>query len=183
MARSRSRLFEASELHERLPQPPPRQRTVRGLFQRMTKQALGIVGFVGRERERGKTAQRRHMTRILLQDLTKQTLRCLPVVDHEAGRRLLNPRPMRIGKPRALEGNARVRILLEVDQRITVRKPCEVVMWHFLQHPAHFLACPRSASVAPAGTRQIDARVREIGEAGKQCFERRDALGDFVLVQ
>ncbi len=58
-----------------------------------------------------------------------------------------------------------------------------MVMRGLLEHPPHFLACLRGASVAPVGTRQIDTRVREIRQADEQRFERRDALGDFVLLQ
>jgi hypothetical protein len=156
---------------------------VRALFQGMTQQPLGIVPLVSRERERRKAAQRRHVTRIFLQDAAKNPLRGLPVVGHQGGRRFLDVRSLGISKPCALEGKARVRVLLQVDKRITVRKPCEMVMRDFFQHPPHFLARPRSAPAAPVGTRQIDARVCKVRDAGKQTFERRDALGDFVLLQ
>jgi len=153
------------------------------LFQRMTQQPFGIETLVSRERECGKTAQRRQVPRIFLQDAPKNPLRCLPVVGHEGGRCFVDLRSPGVGKPGALEGHARVRILLQVDQRITVRKPCEMVMRHLLQDPPHFLACPIGTSAALVRTRQIHARLCKIGNAGKQPFERRDAFGDFFLIQ
>ncbi len=154
-----------------------------GLFQGMTQQPLGVVTLVNRERECRKTAQRRHVTRIFLQDAAKNSLGCFPVVGHEGGRCFLDARSLGIGKACALEGKARVGILLQVDEHITVRKPGGMVMRDFLEHPPHFLTCARSASVAPVSTRQIHAGVCKIRHPGKQIFERRDALGDFVLLQ
>ena len=148
--RSRLRLLEASERHERLPQSSPCERRVRGLFQGMTQQPLGIVTPC---QPRARAAARPHNAAtwlgVFLEDLPKNPLGCLPIVGHEGSRCFLDALSLGIGEPCALEGNARVRILLEVDQRIAVGKPCEMMMRHFLQHPAHFLACLRSTSVAP----------------------------------
>ena len=90
---------------------------------------------------------------------------------------------MGIGQSRAFEGHARVGILLEIDQHIAVGKPCEMVMRRFLQHPPHFLPRLRGTSITPIGARQIHPRGREIGDTAEHRLERRDALGDLVLIQ
>ena len=149
----------------------------------MTQQALGIVDLVGGNRGCCKTAQCRNVTCVLLEDGAKKSLRSLAIVRHEGDGRLINPLSMRIGEACPLEGNARVRILLEVDQYIAVGKPRVMVPRHFIKHATHFLACLCRTSIAPISTRQIHARVRKIGSAAKHTFERRNALGDFVLVQ
>ncbi|MGC2029177.1 MAG: hypothetical protein WA642_04100 [Steroidobacteraceae bacterium] len=156
---------------------------MRGLFQSMTQQTLSIVRLVSRERYCRKTAQGSHMAGILLQDLPKDLLRGFPIVGYEGGRCFFHTLALRIRKAGALEGNGGVRILIKVGEDIAVGKPSVMIMRHFLQHAAYLLARLRSASVAPVGACQIHARMRKIGSAAKHIFERRNALGDFVLVQ
>ncbi len=180
---SRLSLLETPQRHERLPHSPPCQRMVRRLPQRMTKQALGIAGLVGRERECGKTAQRRQVARIILQDFANDPLGRFAVVGHQGGRRLLDELTPGIGEPCTLEGESSVGILLEIHEHIAVRKPGEMVMRHVLQNPPHFLTRPRGAPLAPVGTRQINARLRKIGGAHQNAFEGGNAFGDLVLVQ
>jgi hypothetical protein len=134
-------------------------------------------------RERRKTAQRCHVTRIPLQYLANDSLRRLAVVGHERGSCLFDTPSFRVGQPPTLEGTASVRILPEVYQHITVRKPCTMVIRYFLQYLAHLIARPRRLSAAAVGARQIHARVRKFRGAGQRPFERCDALGDLVLVQ
>jgi len=86
-------------------------------------------------------------------------------------------------EPAALEGKAGVRKLIEVDEHIAVREPCEMVMRHFLQHPSHFIACARGTTVAPQSACQIHARMCKIGRTDQHPLQHRDALGNFVLVQ
>ena len=83
-----------------------------GLFQGMAQQPLGVVTLVSRERKCGKTTYRRQVSRIFLQDASKNPLGCLPVVGHKGGRCFLNLRSPGVGEACALECNARVRILI-----------------------------------------------------------------------
>src|SRR5262249_38706739 len=50
-------------------------------------------------------------------------------------------------------------------------------------HAAHFLACLPRPPGAPAGAREIDARLGKVGRAGDHALERREALLDLVLVE
>ncbi len=123
------------------------------------------------------------MTGIFLQDLPKHLLCRHAVAGHQSRRCLFDERPLRIGQPGALESDARVVVLLQIDQGVAVRQPGERVMRDLLEHPPHLLACQSGASVAAVSACQIDTRVREIRQADEQRFEEGDALGKFVLLQ
>ena len=120
------------------------------------------MGYVGRERERRKSAQCRHMTRVLLQDLRKISLGCFTVIGYQRGGCLLDALSLGIGELCAFEGNSGVRVLVKVDQGIAVCEPGKMVVRYFLEHPPYFLARLRRPAVAPVSARQIHARLREI---------------------
>ena len=175
------RLREASERREREPHSSPGERMVCGLLQGMTQQPLGIQCLVSFERQGRKTAQGRQVTRVLLQDTAENWLRGLVIVGHESGGGRLDAGPMRIGEAGALVGNARVRILLQVDQGIAVRKPGEMIMRLFLQHPTHFLARRLRTPLLSVRARKVRACGPEAGSRGHRLFERHDGLGDLIL--
>ena len=92
-------------------------------------------------------------------------------------------RPLRIGQPCALEGDARVRVLLEIDQHIAVGQPRAMMVRASSPAPAAPLRAPGGAAVAAIGARQIHARIGEIRRVRQQRLEGRDAFRDLVLLQ
>jgi hypothetical protein len=123
------------------------------------------------------------VTRVCLQDGAKDGLGSLAVSRHERGGGILFAQPLRIGEPCALEGQLRVRIVREVDERIAVRQPRAMMMRHFFQHPPHLGARLRRPAVAPVRACQVHARVSKVGCALEHPFERGDALGDLALLE
>ena len=126
----------------------------------MAQQPLGIVGPVGRERDGREADERRHVTRIGLQDFTKDALRI------SCDRRPPAPRSpasicasRRIREPRALEGDARIVVLTagrRAHRRTRARRDDGADLF---EHPPHFLACPAGAG-RRAGRRAPDPRAR-----------------------
>jgi hypothetical protein len=123
------------------------------------------------------------VTRVRLQNFTKDAFRGLPVVCDQRCGCLLDVLSLRITQPRSLEGHTRVRVLFKVDERITVRHPCQMMMRHFLQYPAHLLARLRGPTGMLVGASQVHTRVRELRHSSKNAFESANALGDLVLRQ
>ena len=154
---------------------------VRGLLQRMTQQPLGIKRPVSCKRQCRKTAQGRVVTRILLQHAAENPLRGLAIVGHEGGRCRIDLRSAGVGEAAALEGHARVCKLLQIDQDISVRKPRQVLMRHFLEHSAHFLAGRLQSPNLPVRAGKIGACRSGAGSSGHRPFEHRYSLAHLVL--
>ena len=107
--RDRIRFFQTTEGQQRRSQFPPGERDVCGLLEGMTQQAFGVVGLVGRQRERRKPDQRGDVPRIYLQDFAKHTLGALAVVCQHRSRGFFDVWSVRIGQPGTLKRDARVR--------------------------------------------------------------------------
>ncbi len=58
------------------------------------------------------------------------------VVGDQRRRRLLDARPLRVREPSALEGDAGVFVLTEVDERIAIRQPGAMVLRQSFPAPA-----------------------------------------------
>ena len=183
VARRGLRFRQAPERQQRGSEPAPGEWQVRGLSQRMTQQPFGIEWYVRGERYRCKPAQRRHVAGIHLQDLAKQRLCALAVIGEQRRGRRVDPRPFGVALPGALEGGARVGVLLEIYERVAVGQPGQRVMRLPLEHPTHLIACFGNATSAAVGTRQIDAGTLEFRCAAKHSFERDDALGALAPIE
>jgi hypothetical protein len=123
------------------------------------------------------------VTRVITQDEPQHVLGGFAVARHQGRRRLPHTFQIRVRQTRALERNARVRILLKVDERIAVGEPCRMMVRHVHEHPPHFLASPHRASVAPIGARQIHPGPHEVGDLGEYRFENDDAFLNLLLIQ
>ena len=154
-----------------------------GLFQCMAKQPFSVASLVRQERERRKTAQGGHVTGIVVQHFAHNPLGCFSIVGHEGSDAFLYELSLRIREPGPVEGNARVAVLLKIDQYVAIGKPCEMMMRHLLQYPAQLLSCIRYASIASVSASQIHPRVGESRLSREYAFEHRDAVGDSVLMQ
>ena len=137
ISHSRLRLLEAPESHQRGPEPAIGQRDVGGLPQSVAQQSLGFGRTIGTQGERRKSAKRCHVIRILSEDFAEQLLRLAALIRHECGRRRLDPRPLRVGQSRALEGHERIRVLFELDEHIAVCEPRAVMVRVGLEHAPH----------------------------------------------
>src|SRR5665213_1131633 len=157
--------LEAPERKQRGSQASPDEGNVRRLFQGVAQQALGIVRYVGGKRQCGKSAQRRDVTCVFLQDFSKNFLGGFAVICQKQGGSFLDAQSLRVGETRAFECNTCVGVLLKVDQRISVGKPRQMMMRNSLQHPAHFPAGACGTAVVAVSARQIDASVYEIRRA------------------
>ncbi len=76
---------------------------------------------------------------------------CFPIIGRERSRALGSTLiwSLLIREPRAVEGNARIRILLQLsDKHVAIGKPGMIMMRDFLQYPAYFLSCLRKPSIA-----------------------------------
>ena len=129
----------------------------------MAQQSLGIGWTIGTQGERRKSTKRRHVIRVLSEDLAEQLLGFAALVRQKRRRRRLDPRPLRVGQSRALEGHERVAYCFELDEHIAVCKPGTMMVRRCLEHPPHLGACRRGAAGATISPRKIDARIGEIG--------------------
>jgi len=132
-------LGQPPERQQRRSKSAPSERQVRGLSDRMAQQALGVCRHVRGERQRGEPAQRRRVRGIFLQHLPKQGLRGLAVVGDQRRGGRLDAGPLGLTLPGALEGNARVGVLLEVDEHVAVCKPRARMMRMQPEHLPHVL--------------------------------------------
>ncbi len=160
-------LLHAPQRDQRRPESPQRERYVRGLLERMSQQAFGIPGLVGRQREGREADQRGHVARVSLQDGSEELLGFPAIIGHERRGRLLHAHTFRIREARALEGDARVVVLLQVEERIAIGQPGAMVVRIGLEHPPHLLACLCRAA------RRADRRARDPRARGRNPARAR----------
>ncbi len=68
------------------------------------------------------------MARIRAQDIAEEALGLAPLPCEHRRRGLLHVRAVRIGERRALEGDARIVVLPEVDEHVAVGEPGEMMV-------------------------------------------------------
>ena len=123
LANGRLGLGQPREIDEGVAQAAPGKRQMGGLFERVAQQTQRIPAAAGGERDRGKAAQRRYMACIGFEDLPKDLLGLLAVVRNERRRCFLDAQAVRVGEPRTLVGDPRIRVFLKVHQHIAVGEP------------------------------------------------------------
>ena len=183
ISHSRLRLLEAPESHQRGPEPAIGQRHVGGLPQGVAQESLGFGRTIGTQGERRKSAKRCHVIRILSEDFAEQLLRLAALIRHECRRRRLDPRPLRVGQPGALEGHERIGVLFELDEHVAVGKPRAVMVRVGLEHAPYLCARELELARATISPRKIDARIGELRLREHDSLERLEGRGGLVLVE
>ncbi len=127
-------LGQPTRREQRVTQAALHERHMFALLERMPQQPLGVDGLAGGKREGSVTAQRRHVGRIGLKDVSKYLFCRFTIIGYEGGSRFLDAPVLRIGEPGALIGHLSVRIFLEIDQHIAVGAPRRIERGHRLHH-------------------------------------------------
>jgi hypothetical protein len=149
----------------------------------MAQQAFGIAWNPGCERNRRQPAQGADVAGIRPEDVSKDLLGGPAVLGADAVARLLDVLPMRIAEPGALEGDLRIRILLEIDEQIAVRQPRRFQRWRPRQRMAQLFARGLEPSGLAVGARQIQPGMRKIRRSGDGPLQAVDGGVHLILRQ
>src|SRR6185437_14276756 len=171
LAEDRFRLGQALGRQQRVAPRAAHERVVSAARARVRQQALGVARVAGADGDSGETGERGEMTRIAFQDFAEHALGGAIVAARERRRRFLDALPMGIEPTRALEGEARIGELAQLDQDVAVGEPCGLERRLALQHAAQLRARRLQASILPVGAREIDTGMREIGCGGDGALE------------
>ena len=149
----------------------------------MAQQALRIAGAIGAQGQSRKSTQRGDMARVLAQDLPEELLGLAPLIGDQRRNGDLDPRKLGIRESCALEGDPRLRVLVEIDEYITIGEPRAVMSRQRLQHQPHLIARLIETARPTKRARQVDTGIRKISSGGECTLECLDARRDPVLIE